>query len=240
MLGKRKGKKLRRVAGSSLFVLLCFALFGCWGCTTYTPRRSSVDATGTVPSQKSEAQLIVEIEKKFESPQAHYELARIYHESGEWTKAEMEYSTALGFEPGNKAAQAGFVKMFMDRGQKTKGEQYAEKYIRQASIDANGSLRLAWEFEKLGLNDYALRCFRQALAIAPDSAEVNKQLGLYYQSKGDTAKAKEHFSRSFQANPNQPDVAGALGRLGVVVQTPREPESPRAREARSKSNSGSL
>jgi Tfp pilus assembly protein PilF len=72
-----------------------------------------------------------------------------------------------------------------------------------------------------------MRCFRQALTIAPDSAEVNRQVGFYYYGKGDTAKAKDHFSRSFQANPNQPDVARALGNLGVVVQTPREPEPVR-------------
>jgi hypothetical protein len=29
--------------------------------------------------------------------------------------------------------------------------------------------------------------------------------------------------RSFELNPRQPDVAGALGRLGVVVESPQAP-----------------
>jgi hypothetical protein len=45
-------------------------------------------------------------------------------------------------------------------------------------------------------------------------------MGLYYLGKGDTAQAKQYLVRSFEINPRQPDVAGALGRLGVVVELP--------------------
>jgi Tfp pilus assembly protein PilF len=235
MLGRRKSTKLRRAAKSLLFVFVSLVLLGCSSCST-GPRSSSstvgVGAVGVVPSQKSEPLLLAEIEKKFESPQAHYELARIYHQQHQWVKAEYEYTTALGFEPGNTAAQAGYVKMLVDLGEKAKAQQFADKYIGQAVSIADESLRLAWDFQKVGLEEYSLRCFRQALATAPDSAEVNKQVGFYYLGKGDTAKAKDHLSRSFQANPNQADVAGALGRLGVVVQAPREPEAPRTGTSR--------
>jgi Tfp pilus assembly protein PilF len=230
MLGRRKSTMLRPAAKSLLIVFLSLILIGSWGCTSSSRSSSSsvgTDSVGAVPSQKSEAALQAEIEKKFESPQAHYELAIIYHQQHQWVKAEYEYTTALGFEPGNTGAQAGYVKMLMDLGEKAKAGEKVEKYISQAATNANESLRLAWDFKKVGLDDLTLRCFRQALAAAPNSAEVNKQVGLYYYGKGDTANAKEYLTRSFQANPNQPDVAGALGHLGVVVQTPREPESPR-------------
>ena len=121
--------------------------------------------------------------------------------------------------------------MLMDMGEKAKSQQFAEKFITQAANSAEESLRLAQDFKTAGLDDLTLRCYRQALAIAPDSAEVNKQVGFYYWGKGDTAKAKDHFSRSFQANPNQPDVARALGTLGVVVQTPRQPEPVRTEKS---------
>jgi tetratricopeptide (TPR) repeat protein len=168
--------------------------------------------------------LHAELEKKFENAQAHYELARIYHQSANWNKAEYHYNVALGFEPWNKAAQAGLVKMFADRGDQTKAEQLANSYIRQSAIAVAEMLRLGWEFEKLGMDDYALRSFRQAVAAAPDSAEANKQIGYYYLGKGDTANARQYLMRSFELNPRQPDVAGALGRLGVVVQTPGIPQ----------------
>jgi tetratricopeptide (TPR) repeat protein len=76
------------------------------------------------------------------------------------------------------------------------------------------------------MDDYALRCFRQALDADQNSFEANKQIGFYYRDKGDTAKAKQYLLRSFELNPRQPDVAGALGKLGVVVELPPEPAQP--------------
>lgn len=207
-------------------VLLASIIFVFGGCAGTEAPKPAVDRVGTVPSEKTEAQLLAELDRKFENAQAHYELARIYHQSSTWNKAEYHYNVALGFEPWNKAAQAGLVKMFADRGETAKAEQFANRYISDARVAVAEMLRLGWEFEKLGMDDYALRSFRQAVAAAPDSAEANKQIGYYYLGKGDTANAKQHLMRSFELNPRQPDVAGALGRLGVVVQTPGIPEGP--------------
>lgn len=207
-----------------LHVLLSMALFAFWGCDEGIRMERSVDTTPTVPSDKTEAQLLAELEQKFENPQAHYELARLYHKSQNWIKAEHHYNVAIGFQPGNKAAQAGLVKMYLDKGETAKSEQFANRYIRQAGTIVSETLKLGLEFEQLGLDTYALRCFRQALETAPDSYEANRQIGFYYLGKGDQAQAKQYLTRSFQLNPRQPDVAGALGRLGVVVQAPVEPE----------------
>lgn len=216
-----------RVAGGSLVcgLLVCvlMVLGGCSG--TAAPARP-VNPAGMPPSDKTETQLLADLNTKFENPQAHYELARVYHKSQNWTKAEYHYNIALGFDPANRAAQAGLVKLFIDRGDKAKAEQEANSYIRQASISVTETLRLGWEFEQLGMDDYALRCYRQAIAAAPDSDAANKQIGLYYLGKGDSANAKQYLMRSFELNPRQPDVAGALGRLGVVVQTPGVPQGP--------------
>ena len=79
-----------------------------------------------------------------------------------------------------------------------------------------------------------MRCYRQALDAAPDSYEANRQIGYYYLSKGDNTQAKQYLMRSFELNPRQPDVAGALGRLGIVVQAPVEPEVPTTAPAQPK------
>jgi tetratricopeptide (TPR) repeat protein len=207
----------------ALLAYVLIVLAGCAGTVAPTP---PVDPVGGVPSDKTESQLVGELNKKFENPQVHYDLARVYHKSQNWNKAEYHYNVALGFDPANRAAQAGLVKMFADRGDKTKAEQYANSYIRQAAISVAETLRLGWEFEQLGMDEYALRSYRQAVAAAPDSDAANKQIGLYYLGKGDSANAKQYLMRSFELNPRQPDVAGALGRLGVVVQTPGIPQGP--------------
>jgi tetratricopeptide (TPR) repeat protein len=200
------------------------------GCTASMSSGGAVDSNPAVPSGKSERELLLDIERKFENPQAHYELARFYHNAREWTKAEYQYNIALGFQPSLLPAQAGLIKLYVDENEPAKAAQYANSYMRQSVHNVRDTLQLAWEFENIGLNEYALRCFRQALNEAPDSYDANKQMGLYYLSKGDTDKARQYLGRSFELNPNQPDVAGALGRLGVVVQSP-QPEPQAAKKA---------
>jgi tetratricopeptide (TPR) repeat protein len=195
------------------------------GCGDSTSSGTSIDTSARVPTAKTERELLLDIERRFENPEAHYELARLYHNTHEWAKAEYQYNIALGFRPGLLAAQAGLVKLYTDEKETAKAAHYADSYISQARRNTRDTLKLAWEFDNIGLADYAMRCFRQALSEAPESPDANKQMGLYYLGKGDTDNARQYLGRSFELNPNQPDVAGALGRLGVVVQSPKpEPE----------------
>jgi len=212
----------RGIVMTGLLVCVLVILGGCAG-TEPDPRPVPPVSTAT---GKTEAELLAQINDKFENPQAHYELARIYQKSQNWTKAEYHYNVAIGLDPANRAAQAGYVKMLADRGNRTKSEDMAGSYIRQAGLSVKETLRLGWEFEQLGMDDYALRCYKQAIMAAPDSDAANRQLGFYYVNKGDSTNAKTYLMRSFELNPRQPDVAGALGRLGVVVQTPGIPEGP--------------
>lgn len=167
--------------------------------------------------------MLSELNRNFENPQVHYELARLHHKSQNWEKADYYYNLSLEFDPAFKPAQAGWVKMFVDRGDPSKAEQFASGYLRQAAISVTETLRLADAFEQVGLDEYALRALKQAIDAAPDSAEANKQIGMYYLRRGDATTAKPYLVRSFQLNSRQPDVAGELGRLGVVVEAPGEP-----------------
>lgn len=223
MTGKRRGSgpAARKLI---LCVLLGSVLFVLWSCEGVGTKPNPPASTMTVTSDPTEAQLLAELDKRWENAQAQYQLARIYHQAQNWTKAEWRYSNALGLDPANKAAQAGQVKLFIDRGDPAKAEQFARGYMQQAALSSvRESLRLGWEFRQVNLDEYALRCFRQALDADPSSFEANKQIGFYYRDKGDTAKTKQYLLRSFELNPRQPDVAGALGKLGIIVQLPPEP-----------------
>ncbi len=222
MAGKRGG--LEPTARTLILCVLLGPIFlVLWGCDTGGSRASNVPPITTATSDPTEAQLLAELQQKFENPQAHLQLARVYHKAQNWNKAEWYYNNALGFDPANKAAQAGLVKLFLDRGETAKAEQYANSFIRQAAPSVRETLRLGWEFKQVNLDDYTLRCFRQALDAEPNSFEANKQMGFYYYDKSDTAKAKQYLLRSFELNPRQPEVAGALGKLGVVVELPSGP-----------------
>ncbi len=205
-------------------LLLCTTLFvGC--------KSQGVAGTGevrTVPAEQRKADLLKTLDRKFENPQAHYELGQIYQSERQWLKAEYHYNTALSFDPALSEAQAATVKVFLESGNIAKSKTYADIRINQAASSADASFRLGLAFQKQLLDEYAFDCYMQALHLAPTSAKVQKQLGYYYLGKNDKVRAEEHFKRSFQLDPVQPEVAGELGRLGVEVRIPRKAErSPR-------------
>lgn len=203
-------------------LLLCTLLLN--GCASLrgSGEAKPLKEVGTTPTEKKKADLLKQIDRKFENPQAHFELGQLYQADGLWTQAEREYNTALGFDPVHRDAQAALVKVFLDSGDTTRAQFSYDMYINQTSNTAFGSLKLALGFQKQGLDDYALACYQQALRLNPNSAKINRQIGYYYLSKGERDRARDYLTRSFQLKANQPDVAGELGRLGVPVKIPRK------------------
>lgn len=174
--------------------------------------------------EKEKLKLLSAIDRRFENPQAHFELGQLYQADGLWVQAESEYNIALSLDPVHREAQAALVKVLLQGGNTAKSELTAEIFMNQASGSAAGALRLAVAFQRQHMDDYALACYRQALRLAPNSAKINRQIGYYFLSRGDENRARDYLSRSFQLNPNQPEVSGELGRLGVEVRIPRKLE----------------
>ena len=182
------------------------------------------DEVKLTPTEKKKAKLLKQIDRKFENPEAHFELGQLYQADGLWSQAEHHYRIALNFDPAHRNAQAGRVKVLLGSGDTARAKLLAEEYMSQASVSAAGSLQLALAFQRQQLDEYALTCYQQALHLAPNSAKINRQIGYYYLSKGEIVRAKDYLTRSFQLNPNQPEVAGELGRLGVEIKRPRKIE----------------
>jgi tetratricopeptide (TPR) repeat protein len=172
-------------------------------------------------SEQRKGQLLRQLERRYENPQAHYELGRIYHTDGLWVKAEAQYRTAVGFDPVLWDAEAAIVKLLVDAGNTSKSARSAEAAIERAKFfKVNAMLDLAKAFQKQYLDEYALKCHTQALILAPESAAVYKTIGYYYLSKHDLARAEMNLRQSFEIDPYQPEVSGELGRLGIIVEVP--------------------
>jgi tetratricopeptide (TPR) repeat protein len=197
-----------------LLTLYTTSLVGCRYQTTGPVKQLS-------PEEKK-AQLLKSLDRKFDDPQAQFELGQLYQSERKWSEAEWRYHRALNFDPVLWPAQAAMVKLFIDSGDPAKAKNYADMYMNKVSTSADQSLELALAFQNAGLDEYAVACFNQALSLSPNSAEIHKKFGYYYLSRNDKEKAKEHFIRSFQIDPRQPDVAGELGRLGVEVRIPQQ------------------
>lgn len=203
-----------------VFILIVTAVF-LGGCQN-AQQKEEIKIVG---ADQHKVQLMQRIEKKYEDPAAHYELGKMYQADGLWQKAEFEFNVAMGYDPTHRKAEAALVKTLLDSGSQARATLMAENFMNQASYSASASLLLGRAFQKELLDDYALACYHQALGLAPNSAGLNKQVGYYYLAKGDNVRAEEYLRRSFQLNPNQPEVAGQLGRLGIMVQVPKKKES---------------
>ena len=165
-------------------------------------------------------QLQAALEKRYENPQAHYELGKIYHREGNLLRAEFHYNVAMGFDPAMRVAQAALVRAYQDGRNAEKARTAAQMYIQQASVSADASMALGRAFQREGLDEYALQAYTQAQNIDPNDPLIPKQLGYFHLRKGDRVRAESFLRRSFELNPDQPDVASELGRMGVQVQVP--------------------
>jgi tetratricopeptide (TPR) repeat protein len=193
------------------------------GCT---PPGRDTDKTPTAPPKISvedeKAMLLKQLNRRFEDPDGHFRLGQIYQSEGLWDEAEYHYNVALSFDPVHWAARAAKVKVLQESGDVVKARMAADFYINEVSASAERSLQLGLEFQKQGMGEYALTCYKQALQLAPNSAKVTKQIGYYYLNKGDDARAKEYLIRSFNLDPLQPDVGNLLGQMGVAIEVPKK------------------
>lgn len=177
------------------------------------------------PMDKEQADLEARLDRRYSDPQAHYELGQLYRQKASWEKANIQYNITLQFDPGHKKAQAAMVKMNIEQGESAKSKILSDIYINQASSSAEALLYLGRAFQDEALDDYAFICFDKALMLAPNSAALHKQMGYYYKRKGDIIRAEEAFKRSIQLDPYNAEVAGELGRMGVVVEIPRKQDN---------------
>jgi tetratricopeptide (TPR) repeat protein len=183
-----------------------------------------IDGGPKLSPRQQEVDLLAEINRKFENPDAHFRLGRLYQAEKRWEEAQYHYNIALSFDPVFWSAQAAIVSLLEQKGETGKARLAAQIYMNQTASSVERSLQLGQAFQDLQVGDYALECYEQALRLEPDSARIYKHIGSYYLARKDKARAEEYFRRSFNLDPLQSDVAYELGRLGVHIEF--RPETP--------------
>jgi len=94
-----------------LLIVLVITLSGCQWLGKAKTDDIPVDELG-----REKSALFAKIDKKYESPKAHYELGKLYYNDGLWDKAEWEFNIVLGFDPVHRRAQAALVKTLIADG----------------------------------------------------------------------------------------------------------------------------
>jgi len=164
------------------------------------------------------------IEQRFENPQAHYELGKIYRNEGLWDQARFHFDVVTRIAPTHWPARAALVRLLTDRNRSAEADATVKRFVGQTA-DPGQLTRLIEAFRAEGLDDAALQAMQEGLKRWPKSALVLRQLGFYYLAKNDTKQAERYLRESFAIDPHQPDVAYELGKLGVVIESPK-PKTP--------------
>ena len=67
--------------------------------------------------------------------------------------------------------------------------------------------------EKQGRLDEAIASFQQAALINPNESDAYFEMGVIYQQKNDTARAKAAYDKAIQLSPDDPDYRRARASL---------------------------
>ena len=206
-----------RMAGLTCFCLFLGLLAGC---NQPMPLVSTTNMS-VVPDKESYLQQ--RLESDFANADLHCELGRHYQSEGLWGQAGYHIRTALGLDPAHRQSQAANIKSHVATGDEAAADRLCAKYQRQLLASPVEMVKFAKALGDEGLDAFALRSFDQAVLLAPQSAEAHRQLGYFYLVRRDLEQAKAYFTKSFGYDPAQADVAGELGKMGVVVEAPVDP-----------------
>lgn len=210
----------RTVHFIALLTCFCLVLGLLAGCNQPTALVSTMNMD---PMLERESYLQQRLQDDFTNADLHCELGRYYQSEGLWDKAGYHIATALGLDPAHRQSQAANIKSHAAQGDDATAERLFTKYQRQLRTSPVEMVKFAKALNDEGLDAFSLRSLDQAVLLDPRSAEAHRQLGYYYLLRQDLEQARAYFTKSFAYDPTQADVAGELGKMGVVVETPVAP-----------------
>jgi tetratricopeptide (TPR) repeat protein len=139
------------------------------------------------------------------------ELEKKYRESGrieDFQEAIRFYQKAIDLDPNYALAYVNLGNVWEGRFVETQKSEdlatmvgYFRKAFEKDSSIAEVQVGLGWAYFHQGDFDNAFACFRTALKIDPDGAEVNFNAGSFLRSIGLDALALKHYERAIGPDP---------------------------------------
>ena len=137
------------------------------------------------------------------------------HQGGHSSSAKTQYLRVLKHEPRNADAAHLLGLLLLEEGQPHQALPYLDSAVDAAPGIPGFLSTRAVALVNLGRLDAAIADYGSALAINPDDAGLNYNLGLAYAQKGDFHSAGKAFARAVLLKP---DFAEAHGNLGIAHQ----------------------
>ena len=130
---------------------------------------------------------------------------------GQESKEKEDYNYA--YEAINKAYY------FIDKEEYEKALPYLERAIKTdiSLLKARAYFQIGFCYSKLGFYKDAVEAFKQAIRIAPDSANAHCNLGYAYDKLGFYKDAIEAYKQAIRIDPDYANAHGNLGRVYFLI-----------------------
>ena len=148
--------------------------------------------------QTAEARKLLEqaIEGDPRSVQAHSELVRLYHQTGDFDRARQHYETAAALYPGAILAGLEYGNFLAERGKFDEAAVVFARVVEYHPAHADAHALLGQADEELGRTDKAAQHYQAALASDPTNRHANFLQGRYLLNSGQTDEARIYLDRA--------------------------------------------
>ena len=132
------------------------------------------------------------------------DLALMQYRSGNRNAAIITYEKVIQKAPKSALAKNNLAMILVDDEANDQSIAKALKYVRDIEdIEEAASLdTVGWVYYKAGEIDKSIKKLNQAIALAPEAAELHYHLGMAYAEQGSIEKAKEHLKIATKSEQN--------------------------------------
>lgn len=161
--------------------------------------------------------LVASLEKKKDSA-IHYDwLGQVYMREGQYDKAELAFTTAIGLAPKEPEFQINLGSLKAKQGKLDEGIAAYQKALELRADHPLALFNLGAVYAIQGQIDRALEFFHRAERAGPPSHTLLNSLAQAYQEKGQLDRAAEYLRRSLEIRPNQPDRRAELKKIEARI-----------------------
>lgn len=153
------------------------------------------------------------LDKKKDSAIHHDWLGQVYMREGQYEKARMSFTTAIGLKPQEPEFQVNLGSLLAKQGKMDEGIAAYQKALGLRPDHPLALFNLGSAYAIQGDYDRALEFYHRAERASPPSHTLFNSLAQAYEAKGRHDRAAEYLKRSLALRPDQPDRRAELKRI---------------------------
>ena len=162
---------------------------------------------------KLERLLVASLDKQKDSAIHHDWLGQVYMREGQYEKARMAFTTAIGLKPQEPEFQVNLGSLMAKQGKMDEGIAAYQKALELRPDHPLALFNLGSTYAIQGQYDRAIEYFHRAERVSPPTHTLFNSLAQAYEAKGQHDRAAEYLKRSLALRPDQPDRRAELKRL---------------------------